>query len=140
MLLVWAVLCDSYELHDDGKTDIFGAGLDTFHVEALPAELDLKVVIHLLLYEEEEAELELHLVGPNTSNVHVLPYRIAVEPGPLHQAGSAVSQTEAIEIPYEVDTAGPHVIELYAGPHDSSPIEQHRSLFFQVVEGLPDGY
>jgi hypothetical protein len=141
VLLVWAVLCDSFELRDDGKADIFGAGLDTFQVESLPAELDLRIVFHLLLYEDEDAELDLTLIGPTMSNVQPVTYRLAAQPGPLHRPGSAVSQTEGIEVPYEVRTEGPHSIELYAAPHgsDSAP-QQSRNLFFQVVEGLPEGY
>lgn len=139
MRVVWAVLCSSYEIHDDGTADIFGAGFDAFQVESLPAELDLRVLAHLLMYEGEESELEIHLFAPGMTSVQTLSHRITADPGPLHRPGRIVAQTEAIEIPYEVSIADSYSIEVYAAPHGPDLPEQHHTLFFQVVEGLPEG-
>jgi hypothetical protein len=124
--------------------DISGAGFDTFQVESLPAELDLAVVVHLLMYEKEEADLLVSLVGPGGENRLQVSHRFTGTPGRLHRAGSVVRLTEALQFPpYPVVEEGPYAIELEAGSHSTDPLvldQQRRTLFFNVREGLPEGY
>jgi hypothetical protein len=137
--LVWAVPCDSYELHDDGTAHIFSAGFDAFQVEALPADLELKVILGLLLEEGEEAELEVHVIGPHMTGVRSLMHPITAEPGPLHRPGNFVSQVEAIEIEYSAEAPGEYVLLIYDKPvtDDLVSSQSNFSFFFSVVEGLP---
>lgn len=83
MLLAWAVSCASYELLDDGTANIFAAGFDTFRVETLPVPLDLTLLVRLLLMEDEESELELHVLGPNTAPLGSLAHPVQADPGAL---------------------------------------------------------
>jgi len=97
VLLAWAVSCDSYELREDGTADIFAAGFDTFRVESLPVQLELNILVRLLLAEDERGEIELHVLGPDTTPLGTLTHEIEAEPGPRHRPGYLVSQTEALE-------------------------------------------
>jgi hypothetical protein len=139
VLIAWAVPCDSYELHDDGTADIFGAGFDTFHVETLPAELELTVVTRLLLMEDEHAEIELQVLGPDTTPLGTLIHGIDAEPGPGHRAGYTVNQTEVLEIGFLAETEGVYSLEIYTdGERASVSPDRRRSIFLTVREGLPE--
>ena len=140
MLLAWAVSCESYELHDDGTANICAAGFDTFRVESLPAELPLTILVRILLSEDEESELEVHVLGPSTVPLGSLAYPVVAEPGPNHRPGYIVSQIEALELAIPAETSGVYSVELFADhdPHDPASPEHRCSLFFNVREGLPD--
>ena len=92
MLLSWAVSCDSYELHDDGTANIYQAGIDTFTVESLPLDLPVSVALKVLLQEGEEAELEFHVLGPETTPLaEPITFPLVGTPGPHHRPGYVVS-------------------------------------------------
>lgn len=138
MLLAWAVSCDSYELHEDGTADIFGAGFDTFRVESLPAELELTILARLLLMEDEQGEIELQVLGPDMSVLGTLVSEVDADPGPNHRPGYIVSQTEALSVAFLAETEGVYSVELYVdGGRKSLSPERRTSFFFNVREGLP---
>ena len=140
MLLVWAVSCDSHEERDDGTANIYGAGFDTFRVDALPAELDLEVLLRLMLPENEPGLLEVYVLGPGTQPLGDLQFTVDPDPGPMHRPGFMVSQTEVLSLVFIAETEGVYSVELYVDhdpkrPH--SPEHRH-TLFFYVREGLPE--
>lgn len=139
MLLAWAVSCDSYELRDDGTADIFGAGTDTFYVDQLPTEIDLTILVRLLLLEDEQSELELHILGPQTNPLRSFTWPVESDPGPNHRPGYIVSQIEALEIVgIPVETEGPYSVEIYADARPDRLTDEHRrSIHFYVREGMP---
>lgn len=139
MLLDWVLLCDSYRLHDGGSADIYEASFDTIHVEQLPADIDLTLLCRLLLGEDEQAELELHVLGPGTAPLGSLAYEIAADPRPNHRPGYIVSQIEAIDVGFAAEEPGVYSIELFvnAPRGDPTAYERRRSIFFSVVEGVP---
>jgi hypothetical protein len=139
VLLAWAVPCDSYELREDGTVDIFGAGFDTFYVDELPAELDLTILIRVLLMEDERAEFDVHVLGPNMAPLGALAHEVEAEPGPNHRPGYTVNQTEALELAFPAETEGVYSVEIYTdGARAATSDDRHRSLFFTVREGLPE--
>jgi hypothetical protein len=140
VLLAWAVSCDSYELHEDGTADIFGAGFDTFRVDGLPAGLELIILVRLLMMEDETSDLELHILGPETTSLFSDTFEIEAEPGPNHRLGYTVSQTEALEIEFVAEREGPYSAEIYVDGHRGDPMseERRRTIFFNVREGLPE--
>jgi hypothetical protein len=138
VLLAWAVPCDSYELHDDGTVDIFGAGFDTFRVDELPADLELTIVVRVLLMEDEHSEIELQMVGPDTTSLGTLIHPIDADPGPNHRPGYTVNQTEVLEVGFHADGEGVYSVEIYTGGAHRPSDERRRSLFFNVREGVPE--
>jgi hypothetical protein len=137
VLLAWAVSCDSYELHEDGTADIFGAGFDTFRVESLPAELELTILARLMLMEDEQGEIELQVLGPNMSVLGSLVSEVDADPGPNHRPGYIVSQTEALDVAFLAETEGVYSVELYVdGDRTRLSPERRTSFFFNVREGL----
>jgi hypothetical protein len=139
VLLSWAVPCDSYELHEDGTADIFGAGFDTFRVESLPVDLELTILARLLLMEDEVAGLEAHILGPSGFSLRSLLIEIEADPGPNHRQGYTVNQTEAFVLEFEAPTEGVYSAEIYTDAQRGDPTaeERRRSLFFSVREGIP---
>ena len=139
MLLVWAVPCERYTLHEDGTADLFSAGFDTFRVERLPAELDLTIVARLLLMEDEETALLVHVLGPSTTPLGELQHSIEARPGPTHREGHMVGQTEVLDIRrIPAATEGVYSVELYVeGAREAISVERHISLYFNVRAGLP---
>lgn len=131
--------CASYELLDDGTANIYNAGFDTFRVESLPVPLELTILTRLLLLEDEESEIEVHVLGPDTAALGSLTHPIAAEPGPNHRPGYSVSQIEVLELAFLARTTGVYSVELYVDhdPHRPRSDEHRRSLFFNVREGLP---
>jgi hypothetical protein len=140
VLLAWAVSCDSYELRDDGTANIYAAGFDTFRVESLPAELDLSVLLRFLLIEDEASELEVYVLGPDTTPLGNLAFAIKADPGPEHRPGYLVSQIEALNLTFLAEREGVHSVELYADHDPDRPTaeEHRRSIFFNVRRGLPE--
>jgi hypothetical protein len=140
MLLAWAVSCDSYELHEDGTANIYMAGFDTFRVEELPAELDLSVLLRLLMPEDQGGELEVYMLGPDTTPLGDLKFTVTPNPPPGHRPGYTVSQIEALNLLFRAEAAGVYSVELYVDHNPSKPLsdEHRRTLFFNVREGLPD--
>jgi hypothetical protein len=140
VLLAWAVSCDSYELHEDGTADILGAGYDTFHVDKLPAEIDLPILVRLLLMEDEQGTIDLYVLGIDAAPLHSVTYEIEADPGPNHRSGYIVSQTEALEVlGLSVEAEGVYSIELYVNGDPNRLSDEHRrSIFFNVREGLPE--
>jgi hypothetical protein len=139
VLLAWAVSCESYELHEDGTVDIFGAGFDTFYVDGLPAKLELMVLVRLLLQEDEKTEIELQVLGPEPlSSLASIVYPIEAEPGQNHRPGYLVAQTEGLEVSFLAETEGPYSLEIYADKGPNVTEERRRSIFFNVRDGLPE--
>jgi hypothetical protein len=139
VLIAWAVSCEEYELRDDGTVDIYAAGFDTFYVEQLPASLDFTILVRLLLVEDEHAEIDVHVLGPDTVPIGALKYPIVALPGSNHRPGYLVTQTEAIVLEaLPIQSAGVYSVEIYTDPGRSPDEERRRSIFFTVREGLPD--
>ena len=140
MLLAWAVSCDSYELHDDGTADIFAAGFDTFRVDALPAELDLAVLLRSCCSRTKKANWRSTVLGPDTTPLGNLAFTITADPGPDHRPGYTVSQIEALKLVFLAETEGIYSVELYVGHSagNATSEERRRSIFFNVREGLPE--
>lgn len=143
MLLVWAVSCEAYELHEDGTADIFGAGFDTFYVESLPARLELTILARVLMAEDERANLDLHILGPNPTALGIasVTYELDPDPGPNHRPGYLVAQTEVLKVErFRAEMEGPYVAEIYVDPPRGDPTsaERRRSLFFSVRLGSPE--
>jgi hypothetical protein len=139
VLLSWAVSCASYELLDDGTANIYNAGFDTYRVESLPVPLELTILTRLLMLEDEEAEIEVHVLGPDTAPLGSLTHPITADPGPNHRPGYSVSQIEVLELAFLARTTGVYSVELYVDHNPDQPqaYEHRRSLFFNVREGLP---
>jgi Family of unknown function (DUF6941) len=140
VLIAWAVSCDSYDLRDDGTANIYAAGFDTFRVESLPAELELTILVRLLLEEDEEGELEVDILGPNTAVLGMLSHAMNAEPGPNHQPGYIVSQIEVLELRFISESEGTYSVELFTERAHLDPTNElrRRSIFFNVRLGLPD--
>lgn len=135
MLLAWAVSCDSYELHDDGTANIYQAGIDTFTVDSLPLSLPVPVLVKVLLQEGEEAELEFHLIGPDTTPLaEPIMFPLVGTPGRNHRQGYVVSVVEALDFVLPIATAGPHSIEIWTerAYKDPGNPERRRSIFLNV--------
>ena len=140
MLLVWAVSCDSYELHEDGTADIFGAGFDTFRVESLPIELEIQILLRLILLEDERDEIDVLVLGPGLALLHEGTFEIEATPGTNHRPGYDVNQIEPLRLAFIAETEGVHSVEIYAGGKRDETLsdERRRTLFFNVREGLPE--
>ena len=134
MLLAWVLSCDSHEERDDGTTDIFGAGIDTFYVDRLPAQVELTLLARLWLIEDESGQIELQVFGPDTTPLGTLPYPIDAEPGPNHRPGYLVTQTEPLEVGFRAEVEGTYSIEVYADRTRGHAVAADRraSLFFNV--------
>ena len=131
MRLVWAVPCDSCDLHEDGTASIYGAGFDAFAVESFPAVVPFTVVLGLLLEEDEKTEIEMTVIGPVMSGVQSLSHPVSADPRPSHVPGNFVSQIELIDAECQADRPGGYSIEVYG----SDPAGTGYSFFFSVFEG-----
>lgn len=140
MQIDWAVSCDSYELRDDATADIYEAGHDTYYVGSVPAECDLTILVRLILEEGETGEIELELVAPLTVPLGSKTYPIQAVPGTNHRAGYLVTQIEALEVRFPVETEGIYVAEIRTQPRRGDPASPkwHRSVFLYVREGTVD--
>lgn len=140
MLLAWVVPCESYELREDGTADIFAAGFDTFYADGLPARLEFTLVVRLLLMENEQNEIEVHLLGPDTTLLGTLTHKVEAKPGPNHRPGYLVNQSEALEVSFVAEQEGVYSVELYTDTGDREAVseERRRSIFFSVRDGLPE--
>jgi hypothetical protein len=136
----WAVSCDSYELRDDGTADVYEAGFDTYYVESVPAECELRILVRLILEEGETGEIELELLAPLTVPLGSKTYPIEADPGTNHRAGYLVNQIEALEVGFPAETEGIYVAEIRTNPGrgDSASEKWRRSVFLYVREGTPD--
>ena len=138
MLLAWAVSCNSYQLHDDGTANISQAGIDTFTVDSLPLDLPVPVLVKVLLQEDEEAELEFHLIGPELTPLAVpIMFPLVGTSGPNHRPGYAVSVVEALDFVLPVTSPGTHSVEIWTERAYKDPTnpERRRSIFLNVFRG-----
>jgi hypothetical protein len=140
VLLAWAVSCDSYELREDGAVDIVGAGLDTFYVDGLPARLELTVLVLLHLLEDERGEIEVHMLGPDTTSLGTLRYTVEADPGPNHRHGYLVNQIEALEVGFPAEREGIYSVEIYVPSRRGEVTSEDRraTVFLSVREDLPE--
>jgi hypothetical protein len=140
LLIAWAVSCDSYELHEDGTADIYGAGFDTFRVDRLPIALELIILVRLLLQEDERGKIDLHLLAPETTPLGTLTFDVEPEPGPNHRPGYTVNQTEAFKVQFDAETTGVYSAELYIVGRRQGDVseDRRRSLFFSVRDDLDE--
>jgi hypothetical protein len=111
--VIWAVSCRSYDLHDDGTAEIEGAGVDTFWVETLPAELQLNVLLKLGLLEGEESELKIDLRGSGMTLLGTLDRSIRAQPQSGHQAGHEVVSLRPTLFRILAESEGIHSVEIY---------------------------
>jgi hypothetical protein len=127
-------------LHDDGTANIYRAGVDTFRVDALPAELDISIVLRLLMPEDRGGSVEVYMLGPDTRPLGNLDFAIMPSPGSGHRPGYMVSQIEALHLLFLAETEGVYSVELYVDHDPRHPLsdEHRRTLFFNVRAGLPD--
>jgi hypothetical protein len=140
--IVWAVSCDSYELHDDDQTaDIYRAGFDTFYVDELPYTCEITILVRLLMEEGETGELEVTVIAASpTQYLGRIFYPVEADPGPNHRPGYFVGQIEALEVRFPAETEGIYSIELRTDSEHVDPTSERRlrHLFFYVRMGLPD--
>jgi hypothetical protein len=133
VLLAWAVSCDSYELHDDGTADIFLAGFDTVRVASLPLTLEISVLIKALMQEREQAELEFHLLGPDTKPIRdPVPFSLVATPTLNHRPGYTVSVVEAIDFAIPISSTGIHSIEIWTENAYRDPLSEERRRSIHV--------
>ena len=131
MRLLWVVSCRGYELRDDDTVDIEGAGVNTFWVDSLPADLEVHVVMRLALLENEEGIVEAHFLGPRMTNRQSADVPIEAAPLLGHLDGFEVHMTQPLTFRFEAEEEGTHSVELYL------PDGRRESLFWVVRIGYP---
>ena len=117
--LDWAVPSRYAEASADGSATIIGAGIDSFWVPEVPADIGLFLMIRVTGPQdefEEEHQLEIRLVTPESEEQEVLKVGFQTPPGgrnPLAVPGMEPGVLIPAGVAFRAEEYGFHTLEVY---------------------------
>jgi hypothetical protein len=136
VFIAWAVSCESYEINADLTAEISQAGLDTFYVDALPAKVDITLLVRVSLMEEEQGEIDLLVMAaePPTAQIAYVTVPIDPEFGPNYRPGYLATHVEVLELTaLPVETEGIYSVEIYDAKAQAATAPDKRATHFFSV-------
>lgn len=117
--LDWAVPCRYAEASADSTATIIGAGIDSFWLEEVPADVGLFLMVRIAGPPDEfedEHKVAIHLVTPEREEHEVLQAGFRAPPGtrnPLAVPGSESGMLLPAGIAFRAEDYGFHTLEVY---------------------------